>query len=164
MNSINEFHNNNLNFTAKMNILTNEVNTERLQKIAQKFEAKTAKYPNDTFEINGTKKHGFQIYHFDNDLDEENCCDITNNQWNNLFKNSNDFIADKFIKLFEIFKHKNTEYNNAKKYINSVRKNDQYNDPTDFEQKFWDIFTAKTMKERELTIAKDSTLKNFEIY
>lgn len=163
MDTINNIRNN-VNFTARMNILTNDVNLKRVRKISEIFEAQTKDFAQDTFELNGTKQHGYQIYHFDKDLDEENCCDMTTEQWNKLFRNSDEFISKKFIKLFEIFKNKDEEISKAKKYIEAVMKRDKNIDPTDFQQKFWDIFIDKVNKDRDIAVANDSILKNFEVY
>lgn len=163
MNNINS-NCNNINFTAKMNILAGDVNLKRLEGIAEKFEAKTKNYPNDTFELNGTRRTGYQIYHFDKKYNEENCCDMPTNQFLKLMKKSDDYVANKFVKLLDIFKKKDEEISKASKYISSVVKNDKNNDPTNFEQKFWDIMWEKVTKDRNIAVAKDPTLKNFEIY
>lgn len=163
MNSINS-NSNSINFTAKMNILTKDVDVKRLSTIAEKFEMKTKHFPNDTFELNGNKQNGYQIYHFDKHYNEENCCDISLEQWQKLLEKSNEFISDKMVKLLNIFKQKDQEISNASKYISSVMAKNENNDPTNFEQKFWDIMWEKVTKDRSLAVAKDSTLKNFEIY
>ena len=33
-----------------------------------------------------------------------------------------------------------------------------------FQQKFWDIFIDKVNKDRDIAVANDSILKNFEVY
>lgn len=163
MNCINT-NSNNINFTAKMNILAADVDIKRLNNIAEMFERKTNEFPHDTFEVNGTKQNGYQIYHFDKNCNEENCCDITTEQWQKLFEKSNEYVNGKLVKLFNIFKKKDEDIHAASKYISTVMENDKNGDPTDFEQKFWDIVYEKVTNDRNIAVSKDSILKDFEIY
>lgn len=163
MNTINNSQNN-PNFTARMNFRAAGVEVDRLKNIAQVFESKTKKYPNDTFVINGSKNSLYQVYHYDEGLEHENCCDITKDQWNKLFENTDDFIANKFVKLFNIFKRRDNEVDKGGKYIVSVLGRDKNNDPTNFEQKFWDILINKVDKDRNIAAGKDSVLKDFKLY
>lgn len=154
----------NLNFTARMDIHLTGENANRLKNIAQMFEAQTKKFPKDTVELDGSKHNGYQIYHYDKGIEHENCCDITTEQWNKLFEKPDDFIAKKLVKLFNIFKKKDKELDRGGKYIVSVINRDKNNDPTDFEQKFWDILTDKVNKDRDIAAGKDSVLRNFKLY
>lgn len=163
MNSINNTPYN-VNFTAGMNIRGFKNNANRLSNITRMFEAKTSKYPNDTFEITKFPDEGIQIYHTDKGIEHEHCADITNEQWNKLFENTDEFITKKLVKLLNIFKKHDNEYNKAGKYIVSVIKKDKNNDPTNFEQKFWDIVVAKANKDMEIAVNKDSVLREFNIY
>ena len=162
MNSINNTPN--VNFTAGMNIRGFKNNANRLSNITRMFEAKTAKYPNDTIEITNFPGEGIQIYHTDKGIEHEHCADITTDQWNKLFENTDEFITKKLVKLFNIFKKHDSEYNKAGKYIVLVIKKDKNNDPTNFEQKFWDIVVAKAHKDMEIAVNKDSVLREFNIY
>jgi len=165
MNTISN-QNNNVNFTAKLKLHPTMATEQakRLQNIAETFEAKTKKYANDVFEIHGNKDDGFMIYHFDKNSEHENCADISTNVWNELFKKNDEYITKKFVKLLNIFKKRDTEFDKASKYIDSVIKKDKNNDPTNFEDKFWDIVVEKADKDRDIAVAKDSVLKSFDVY
>lgn len=162
MNTINA-SNQNVNFTARMDLRGVTKNLERWQKVAKEFEAKTSKYPNDTFDITDFAD-SCEIYHYDKGVKHENGCSIGVEQLKNLFENTDDFVAKKMIKLFNIFKAKDAEYDSAEKYISSVIKKDKNGDPTDFEQKFWDIVVDKAEKDRDIAVSKDKVLSQFKVY
>ena len=164
MNSINSSYNNNVNFTAKMDISEMGAHVKRMKNIAQMFEAKTKKYPDDTFHIGVCADGDYSIYHYDKGLEHENCADVTTESLNKLLEKSDEYVTKKLVKLFNIFKKVDEEYIRAGKYIVSVVKRDKNNDPTNFEQKFWDIVIKKANKDRDIAISKDAVLKNFDVY
>ena len=158
----------NINFTARLELSPSLAKkySQRLENIAQTFETKTRHYKDDVFSINGREADnvGFHIYHYDKDMEHENGCDITSEQWNKLFEKPDEFIAKKLTKLFNIFKKKDKEYDNAGKYVVSVIKKDKNNDPTDFESKFWDIVVDKANSDMQIAAGKDAVIKNWKVY
>jgi len=161
---MNGINNTNVNFTAKMDVRKfTKAGQNRMKNIAEAFEAKTKKYPDDTFEITDYGEGGVQIYHNDKGSNEH-CTDITKQQWDSLLSQSDNFITGKLVKLFNIFKTEDHEYNRAGKYIASVIKNDKNDDPTDFQTKFWDLLVDKTQQDTKIAISKDPVLKDFHVY
>ena len=169
MNSINNTPSN-INFTARMELSPSlmKKNAERLKNIAKIFEDNTQKYPTDVFEIEKVKYprtgDAYNISHHDKGFEHENSCDIPVENWNELFEKSDEYIAKKFVKLFNIFKKKDNELDKAGKYIVSVIKKEKTNAPTEFEGKFWNIVIDKANSDRNLAVIKDPVIQNWDVY
>jgi len=161
MNSINN-RQNSVNFTAKMDISGVKTGAERLQNIAQMFETKTKKYPNDTFQLRDFGD-SFQIDYMDKVTELEHCASIPTETWNKFLQKSDEAITKKLVKLFNIFKKEDREIEKAQKYIDSFIKNDKNNDPTRFESKFWDIVVARTNADKQIAVKKDPVLRDFDV-
>ncbi len=149
-------------FSAKMSIKEFKGCPERLKKIAQLFESKTKNYPNDVLELSGNpnQKTGLKLYHCTKGLDDHTCS-IPDKQATALFKKSDNAIADKFAKLFKIFKRQDKDYEIGNKFINQLLRRDLYKDASNFEMNFWDILVNKGIKDMQISMSRDPVLKNF---
>ena len=153
--------NNHINFTARMDVKGFHKNTKRLKNIAKIFEEKTQKYPNDTFSLTN-RGSDIHVYHLNDGISGlENEYQMTKKNWNNLLQKSDDYIANKLVKLFHINIRDNKETAIADRYINNALKRDKFEDATNFESHFWNAFLNKQRQDNWLARNNDSVLKNF---
>lgn len=160
---MNKISNNNLAFTARMDIKGVKSNVERWKNIAAMFENKTQKYTDDVFEVS-TCDDNLYIYQYNDVHDWEHCCDITKAQAERLMSKTDEKITGTFVKLFNIFKRQDEECLTATEFINKLSKNDKYGTVEKFEVKFWDALVNKQITDRNMALSKDADLKNYTVY
>lgn len=150
--------NNNINFTARMDVSKVALNKSRWQKIAELFEQKTQNYPHDTFQIEELPC-SISAYNLNSKSGEEISADFSGVIMDKLMNMSDEQIVSKFKKLLSISNKQAKLYEKTQKFINSaLGKND---DKT--EEKIWDVIVEKACADSQAAIQKDSFLKNADI-
>ena len=89
--------NNNVNFTARMDIRKVTMNKARWAKIAEKFEQKTSKYPNDTFYMEDIA-NGINAYNINSKTGNEISANIFGVEFDRLMNMTDSQIVSKFKK------------------------------------------------------------------
>ena len=119
MESINK--NNNINFTAKMELRKITQNKKRMQDIATLFEQKTKKYPDDTFYMSDDSQ-GLYIYNISSKGGSETSVTINRKELEHLLKMKNSTIVSKFKKILDIAAHRQKIYDITKEYAEKLYK------------------------------------------
>ena len=101
--------NNNINFTARMDVSKLTMNKARWAKIAEVFEQKTAKYPNDTFYMEDIA-NGISAYNVNTKTGNEICANIFGVEFDRLTNMSDSQIVSKFKKMLDISAKKQKIY------------------------------------------------------
>lgn len=164
MNSMNSINNNpnNINFTSALTLNGFKVDKKKLNRVAEIFAEKTKKQ-NDEFELTNTRK-GVCIYHLDNKNNEmERFYFVPREQWKALLTKSDNFVANKLVKLNNIDNKVNRAFVQGFKFLDNLIKKDKFQDPTKFESKFSDAFFDKLDADLEILLSKDKILKSFVI-
>lgn len=152
--------NNNVNFTARMDIRKVSINKDRWKNIAQIFEQKTAKYPNDTFKMEDLP-NGISGYNFNNKNANEICANITGVEFDRLLNMSDSTIVSKFKKMLDISAKKQKIYDATNQYIEKLSKaakNSEIN-----ETNIWYKAADIAEKETKALQNKDNFLKDIDI-
>ena len=152
--------NNNVNFTARMDIRKVSINKDRWKNIAQIFEQKTAKYPNDTFKMEDLP-NGISGYNFNNKNANEICANITGVEFDRLLNMSDSTIVSKFKKMLDISAKKQKIYDATNQYIEKLSKaakNSEIN-----ETNIWYKAADIAEKETKALQNKDNFLKDVDI-
>lgn len=152
----------NVNFTSKLQIQGFKVDKPKLNRIAKIFENKTKKHDDEFVLTNGKKV--VTVFHCDKKNEEiERSYVIPKDQWKMLLTKSDKLIANKLAKLHNIDKKLNREYTRGFNYMDKIMKNDKFDDPTNFESKFFFAFNEKVDNDRDHMLKSDRILKSFEV-
>lgn len=160
---MNPISNNNVNFTARLNI-TNVANKERWNKIGKEFEKLTANSPNDTVAISGSFKHGDNIGFnlLDGNFNSEYEASLTSDATKKLSKLPDCEIAQKITKVFNALKAEKTilemELGISKKLEFSKKLS------TETEDKFVEACSEVVEELKNREIKSDSLLKDGMLY
>ncbi|MDE6139232.1 MAG: hypothetical protein K2F57_07155 [Candidatus Gastranaerophilales bacterium] len=151
--------NTNVNFTARMNINKVTINKARWAKIAEVFEQKTAKYPNDTFYMEDITT-GISAYNINSKTGNEICANIFGIEFDKLMNMSDSKIASKFKKILDITAHKQRIYDATTEYTKKIFKltKEPANDSI-----IWDEAVKIATNEAKSMLNKDSFLKDVDI-
>ncbi len=166
MDKINNY-NQNINFTAKMPISSLTPCKARWENIAQLFESRTRNYPDDVFEIVTNRQTPDEISFFQYGTAEhcqEYSVDLTKKQTIALLEKADEVIAEKLVKLFNIFKRQDEDYKLAGDFYRKLNEGKSDVDPTGFEDKFWEAVVTKCMADTKIAIQKDPTLRGYKYY
>ena len=154
--------NNNVNFTARMDISRVTMNKNRWQNIAALFEQKTQKYPNDTFFMEDLP-NGINCWNYNNKTTEEICASIEGVEFDRLLNMSDNTIVSKFKKMLDISYHKQRIYDATNKYLEKLSKISKNSEQSDIDTKIWDqVVDIATMDAEDLQ-NKDKFLKDIDI-
>lgn len=149
--------NNNINFTARMDISKLTLDQKRWNNIAKVFEQKTAKYPNDTFSL--TNSHNFiEAYNYNKKTGDEIVADIPIDK---LMEMTDNKIAAKFKKMLDIAVHRDKIYTKTNKFIENMNKTLKH---TEFNKDIvWQRVVNITNDGTQALKNEDSFFKNVEI-
>lgn len=118
-------NNNNINFTARLDLSNVKIEKNRWKNVAKMFEDKTKETPY-TFELSDRGKQ-LEIYAFSEALDDvEHCCTLSKDGTKRLMEASDEKITQKLIKLLNIFNHQDNTRMRAVEFLNTLEKNDKY--------------------------------------
>jgi hypothetical protein len=166
MNSINN-HNYSPNFTSKVEILNLSKHADRLKKIAPLIEEKTQKFDKYFIDIqdgsSAKVENGTELFFYNNEGSEHTAI-IPNVYLDKLLKKSDDFIAGKIAKLQRIFARRDYTIEEGNKFFNKIMKNDKYNDPANFEEKFYDALVEKCSLDQKEAVKRDCVLRSFDVW
>lgn len=118
-------NNNNINFTAHLDLTKVKLERNRWKNVAKIFEEKTQKdlY---TLELTDSGKQ-LDIYAFPEDFDDvEHSCTLTKEATKKLMETSDEKISQKLIKLLNIFNHQDTTRKTAIEFLKKLQKDDKY--------------------------------------
>lgn len=118
---------NSINFTAKLDISEIKNNKALWNNVADIFENKTKKIPYD-FSVSdeNNKIDIFASADLGNEDYSEHCCTLTKSAAKDLLTYSQEKIAQKFIKLLNIFKHQDNTKIDTMEFLKKLAKNDKY--------------------------------------
>lgn len=160
---------NNINFTAKLDLSNVKSNKRMWNQVAQMFEEKTHKTPY-TFNLDDSDGV-IDIYaHTNTKLQEiEHSCTLSKTGTNELINMTPEKITNKLVKLLNIFKSHDKTTNTGLECLNKLGKNDKYDTLTTcergqnsiFDRIYWAV-TDKAKADRTERIAKDPIFKNAE--
>ncbi len=151
--------NNNVNFTARMDLSRVTMNKARWENIASLFEQKTTKYPHDTFQLEDIA-NGIGGYNVNSNTGEEICVNIFGVEFDKLMNMADSKIVSKFKKMLEISAHKQKIYDATTQYENKLAKITKEN--VDYIE-IWDKAVDIADKEANIMKDKDSFLRNIDI-
>lgn len=160
---MNSISNNNVNFTARLDI-TNVANKGRWNKIGKEFEKLTADNPNDIFKISGSFKHGDNIGFdlLDGNFHGEYEASLTSDATKKLSKLPDLEIAQKIKKVFNALNIEKTMFEmelGISKKLNFTKKLSPQN-----EDKFVDACSDVVAELKNKEIKSDSLLKDGMLY
>lgn len=151
--------NNNVNFTARMDLSKVTMNKERWQKIATLFEQKTQKYPNDTFYMEDLA-NGINAYNVNSKTGQEISVEVNGVELDKLLNMPDSKIVSKFKKMLNISAHKQKIYDATTKYTEKLFKLTK-NGTSDMG--IWDEAVNIASKEAKAMQAKDKFLNDIDI-
>ena len=153
-------------FTSNVQILNGVKHSTRFKKIAPIIEEKTAKIKDYTIYIskNHDNRGGIQLDFFARDGECEHTAVVTQNYLKALMEKSDKTIAEKIAKLQRIFVKRDKTIDEGNKFFNKIMKNDKYNDPANFEEKFYDALVDKCFADQKEAVQRDNILKNFDVW
>lgn len=151
--------NNNVNFTARMDVSKVTMNKARWTKIAELFEQKTAKYPNDTFYMEDIA-NGISAYNVNSKTGNEISANIFGVEFDRLTNMSDSQIISKFKKMLDISAHKQKIYDATTEYTEKLFK---ITKESVSDSKIWDEAVSIADKEAKAMQNKDSFLKDVDI-
>ncbi len=160
---------NSINFTAKLDISEIKNNKALWANVADIFENKTKKIPYD-FSVSdqNNKVDIFASVDLGNEDYSEHCCTLTKSASKDLLTFSQEKIAQKLIKLLNIFKHQDKTKIDTIEFLNKLEKSDKYdtlntpiyeNGDSIYDKVFYPIFD-KMKQDRIKAVADDSILKD----
>lgn len=152
--------NNNINFTARMDLSKVTMNKTRWTKIAELFEQKTAKYPNDTFYMEDIAT-GINGYNVNSKTGNEICANIFGLEFDKLMNMPDSKIVSKFKKMLDIAAHKQKIYDATNQYTEKLSKIIKHHEHSDM--KIWDEAVDIADKEAKALQNKDKFLKDIDI-
>lgn len=165
---MNNIRNNNINFSAKLDIRPIQKDINRWQNIAKSFEKETQRYPKDVFEVSngGEALNELRFYSYVSKNGDvyEHCCDLSEQQSADLLSRTNEQITRKLVKLFKMFKKEDESYDMAKDFVTKLRKTTRDKNMEQFEDKFWDAFVEKASNDFATLKNKDADFKDYIIY
>lgn len=151
--------NNNINFTARMDISKITMNKNRWNNIAKLFEQRTQKYPNDTFYMEDLA-NGISGYNINPKTGSEICANIFGLEFDRLMNMSDTRIVAKFKKMLDISAKQQKIYNATNQYLDKIEKiTKNRNEDT----KIWDIVVDIANNETKKLQSQDSFLKDVDI-
>lgn len=118
-------NNNNINFTAHLDLTKVKLERNRWKNVAKMFEDKTQKdlY---TFQLSDSNRQ-LDVYAFPDALDEvEHSCTLSKESTKKLMEASDEKITQKLIKLLNIFKHQDNTRMTAIEFLKKLHKDDKY--------------------------------------
>lgn len=151
--------NNNVNFTARMDIRKVTMNKTRWAKIAEQFEQKTSKYPNDTFYMEDIA-NGINAYNINSKTGNEISANIFGVEFDRLMNMTDSQIVSKFKKMLNISAHKQRIYDATNDYTKKLFK---ITKEAASDMKIWDEAVSIANKEAKAMQKKDSFLKDVDI-
>lgn len=151
--------NNNVNFTARMDLSKVTMNKARWENIANLFEQKTAKYPHDTFQLEDIA-NGIGGYNVNSKTGQEICANIFGVEFDKLMNMPDSKIVSKFKKMLNISAQKQKIYDATMQYENKLAKITK-KDVNDIE--IWDKAVDIADKEAKAMQSKDSFLRDIDI-
>ena len=158
--------NNQIAFTAKMDLSQVQNNKERWQNIAKIFEEETKEYPNDTFYISDSSKRTINIdaeTSVSESNYEEHSSDILMTDFKNLLNESDETIANKFVKLFKLFRQYDDGKKCASKLFDILTKDQSEDVKEEYAMDFWDkafdILDSAFTNNKD----KDPSLEHFNV-
>lgn len=117
--------NNNINFTAHLDLSNVKLERNRWKNVAKMFEDKTQKdlY---TFQLSDSGKQ-LDVYAFPDALEDvEHSCTLSKEGTKKLMESSDERITQKLIKLLNIFKHQDNTRMTAVEFLKKLEKDDKY--------------------------------------
>lgn len=163
------FKNNSVNFTAKLDISEMRNNKKLWSEVVDIFENKTKKTPYDFIVTNSDNR--IDIYattELNADDYSEHCCTLTKKATKTLLSLDADSIAQKFVKLLNIFKHQDKTKVDTLAFLAKLEKADKYhtlntpryeNDDSIYDRIFYPIFD-KMKDDRIVAVEDDFILKD----
>lgn len=151
--------NNNVNFTARMDIRKVTMNKARWAKIAEAFEQKTSKYPNDTFYMEDIA-NGINAYNINSKTGNEISANIFGVEFDRLMNMTDSQIVSKFKKMLNISAHKQRIYDATTDYTKKLFK---LTKEAASDMKIWDEAVSIANKEAKAMQNNDSFLKDVDI-
>lgn len=156
----------NVNFQAKLYFqdMAGEIKPykRRLANISKKFEEKTAKYPNDKIVIKDNANGGIFLETFIKNNEEGG--NFSRKGLAQLFKLSDEEIANKFSKLHKMSNKADEIMQRAYKFYDSLSKGVESKGLELKDEKFWDFITSAQSAVRQSVVAKDKILGNPEYF
>lgn len=154
--------NNNVNFTARMDVSQITMNKSRWQKIATLFEKETQKYPNDEFRMRDLP-NGVGGYNYNPQTYDEISVNVEGVEFDRLLNMDDNVIVSKFKKILDIGAKKRQIYNETDKFIKKLSKIVKKTGIDDIENKIWDNSVDIAVAETKTLQNKDKFLKDIEI-
>ena len=151
--------NNNVNFTARMDLKKVSINKAKWENIATLFEQKTAKYPNDTFYMEDLA-NGISGYNINSKTGQETSVNIFGVEFDKLMNMPDSKIVAKFKKILDISNHKQQIFNATEQYTKKLF--NISNNPIE-DTKIWNTAVEIADKEAKTLQQKDSFLCDIDI-
>lgn len=149
--------NNNINFTARMDLKGIKKNMQRWESISEKFSSKTQDI-DDTFTLM-EKDSGLEVEAFD-----EGLIHFGEKTLKKLLKLTDEEVAEKFKKLSDIFVQKRKTLNAAHKNINNFRSRTAPDEFEDIADSIMDKAISKIYSDAETAINSDKLLKKADVW
>ena len=148
-----------VNFTAKLGISDIKTNVRRWRNISQIFENQTKNYPNDTFEIIKSGVNDYNLVYTE-DLLGFSFCKITKEQLKKLLNSTDEKIAEKFTKLFALYKFQLKKIALGREFLNKIQQNGKTQD-NEFTNGFFTLLINKCSRDFQNAVNSDKSLKTF---
>lgn len=154
-----ELQNNKVNFTARMDVSNVSNNLKRWRSVANLFETKTARSPEDVFTLLPSREGSLDVaYSLDNvDI---SFCKLQMPQIKKLLKETDDSIAASFAKLLVIYQAQVKKIGYAKEFLDKMS-NSGRNVDADFTAKLWRVVMEKCMKDVNKSLEANTSLNVF---
>ncbi len=154
------YNNNQVNFKAQMNVSNVTTNLKRWRKVANLFETKTARSPEDVFTLfpyrDGSLDVAYRLENIDISF-----CKLQLPQIKKLLKDTDDAVAAAFAKLLVIYKAQVKKIGYTKEFLDKMS-NGGKNADADFTAKLWRVVMEKCMKDVNKSLEANPSLNVFK--